>query len=135
MLASGIASAIGSVTSAIGSIAGDILDHIPHSPAKKGPLSGRGDPRLGGMRIAQLLAEGMTDGLSGVSHAADRMAGAAGVGAGGAAGGGGGRAVQLEVNVPRTALILGNDFWTAFANGIRAKGGSPGIVTMKVRFS
>lgn len=38
-VASGIRSAIGNVTSAIGSVAQAIADHLPHSPAKKGPLS------------------------------------------------------------------------------------------------
>jgi hypothetical protein len=100
MLASGIMSAIGDVTHAISSIGGEILDHIPHSPARKGPLSGSGSPDLAGRRIAQMLAGGMVTDLGVVSAAASRMAGAAGIGPGGmrgyGAGAGGG---QLTIRI------------------------------------
>ena len=134
MLASGIRSAIGDVVGAIGSVVGEITSHLPFSPAKKGPLSGRGSPDQAGKRIAQMLAQGMDEGRGAVSGAADRIAGAASTGAHGGAGGRG--QIVLEFHVP-TALAaqLSPQFWTAFANGVRAKGGSAGIVTRKVSFA
>ena len=65
-------------------------------------------------------------------------AGAAGAGAGGGhgAGGAGGQLqVVLEFHPPSGAAVLGSEFWTAFANGVRVKGGSPQIVTRKVSFA
>ena len=59
-LAHGIASAVGAVISAIGGIAKTILSHLPFSPAKMGPLSGRGDPTNSGREIMRRLAAGMT---------------------------------------------------------------------------
>jgi TP901 family phage tail tape measure protein len=59
MLAHGIMSAIGAVTSAIGNIGSEIMSHLPFSPAKKGPLSGQGDPVLRGQEIVRRLAQGM----------------------------------------------------------------------------
>ena len=133
MLADGIRSAIGDVTGAIGSVASEILSHIPMSPAKKGPLSGRGDPRLAGQRISRYLAQGMTDGIGAVDAAADRVAGAARLG--GRGGNAGGQLqVVLEFHPPAGAAVLGSEFWTAFANGVRVRGGSPQIVTRKVAF-
>jgi hypothetical protein len=38
-IASGITGAIGAVTGAIGTVVSVIADHLPHSPAKRGPLS------------------------------------------------------------------------------------------------
>lgn len=133
MLAAGIRSAIGDVVGAIGSVVGEITSHLPFSPAKKGPLSGRGDPTAAGKRISQMLAQGLDEGRGAVSGAADRMAGAASLGGHGGAGGHG--QIVLEFHVP-TALAaqLSPQFWTAFANGVRARGGSPGIVTRKVSF-
>jgi hypothetical protein len=91
MLANGLIAGSGSVVAAMFRIGGEILDHLPHSPAKKGPLSGSGSPDIAGRRITQMLATGMTDGLGAVSAASSRMAGAAGLHPGGgvAAGGGG----------------------------------------------
>jgi TP901 family phage tail tape measure protein len=99
MLASGIMSAAGDVIHAISSIGGDILDHIPHSPAKKGPLSGSGSPDIAGRKIAQMLGQGMLSGLPEIGAAASKMAGAAGIGPGGVRGYGtaGGGALTLEV--------------------------------------
>jgi hypothetical protein len=36
-----------------------IRDNVPHSPAKEGPLSGKGDPLYSGQKIVQRLAAGM----------------------------------------------------------------------------
>jgi hypothetical protein len=123
MLASGIMSAAGDVVHAISSVAGDILDHIPHSPAKKGPLSGSGDPALAGRKIAQMLGQGMTSGLPEISAAASRMAGAAGVGPGGVRGYGtaGGGALTLEVTGGGSGLD--ELFITWLKEKVRVKGG------------
>lgn len=61
MLAHGIMSAVGAVTSAISNIGSEILHHLPFSPAKKGPLSGPGDPELRGEEIMRRLAQGMSN--------------------------------------------------------------------------
>lgn len=62
MLAQGIRAAIGAVTSAIGSVMSAVSNFIPLSPAKKGPLSGAGDPIRGGREIMNRLATGIRGG-------------------------------------------------------------------------
>jgi TP901 family phage tail tape measure protein len=114
-LADGIRSAIGAVTSAIGSVAGEVLAHIPHSPAKKGPLSGPGDPVLAGRRTAQMYAEGLASGSAGVEAAMRALAGGglaaprigglaaaamAGAGGGASAAAGGSTVINVNVAVP-----------------------------------
>ena len=140
MLASGITSAVGDVTHAIGNVASEIVDHLPFSPAKKGPLSGSGDPELRGRHIAELLGRGMISGLPSVDTAANRMAAslsgavAAGQYRAGAAGGGG-MELTLEFHMPAGGAMLPPQFWTEFMNGVRAKGGDPRIVLKKVKFA
>jgi hypothetical protein len=136
MLAQGIVSAVGDVTSAMVHVGGEILDHIPHSPAKKGPLSGSGSPDVAGRKIAQMLGQGMLSGLPSVSSAAHRMAGAAaigpaGPGGSGAAGAGGG---TIQFSLGAGGSGLDQMFWTWFKNSLRKQGGDPGIVTRKVVF-
>jgi TP901 family phage tail tape measure protein len=80
-LIDGIASMINSLTSKINSITKIITDHLPHSPAKKGPLSGRGDPMKAGARIAQRLADGMASQTYTITTASSKMAGAVSYGA------------------------------------------------------
>lgn len=90
-----------------------------------------------GRNIPRGLAAGMLGGTGVLRSAAARIAGAAmpALGPGGGGYGGGGLApILIEARVPRTALILGEDFWTQFQNGVRAKGGDPRIVQMKVVF-
>jgi hypothetical protein len=121
-LVGGIMSRVGSVTSAISNIAGAITAHLPFSPAKKGPLSGRGDPRLAGQRIAAMLAEGLAAGTSSVTVAASRMAGAAGISGHGVAtaGGGAGGTVRVQVEF----LSSGDqDIMSAIRKNIRVRGG------------
>ncbi|GAA4626868.1 hypothetical protein GCM10023196_036870 [Actinoallomurus vinaceus] len=57
-----------------------LRNYLPFSPAKVGPLSGRGDPLLSGMEIANRLATGMTANAHVVSAAADTLAAAGSVG-------------------------------------------------------
>jgi TP901 family phage tail tape measure protein len=123
MLAHGITSAVGDVTHAIGGIASEIVGHLPSSPAKKGPLSGSGDPQLRGRHIAELLGQGMLSGLPDISMAANRMAGAAGVGPGGVRGYGaaGGGALTLEVVGGGSGLD--ELFITWLKEKVRIKGG------------
>jgi hypothetical protein len=124
-LASGIMSAAGDVVSAISNVAGDILDHIPHSPAKRGPLSGAGDPRLGGRKITALLASGMLDNRGLVANASARVAGAASVTtAAGRAGAGAGGPLQIEwVGGGADA-----EFITWLKKNIRIRGGNPNVL-------
>jgi TP901 family phage tail tape measure protein len=58
-LISGIKSMISSVNSAISDVASAIKDHLPWSPAKKGPLSGSGAPEIGGQNIVKMMAQGI----------------------------------------------------------------------------
>lgn len=59
-IADGIRSAIGAVAGAISDVAGFISSHLPHSPAKLGPLK---DLAYQGSQIPAQIAEGMTKGL------------------------------------------------------------------------
>jgi TP901 family phage tail tape measure protein len=118
-LASGLLSRVGSITSAIGHIAGEITAHLPFSPAKKGPLSGAGSPEKAGRRIAQMLAQGLTSNMGPLSAAAARMAGGAGISGHAVAGGVGGTVkVQLE-------WVGGTDqgIFSELRKGIRVRGG------------
>lgn len=130
-LASGIASAAGSVVHAIGGVVGSVLDHIPLSPAKTGPLSGRGDPLLGGQRIITRLAEGMLDEKGAPAKALAQALAGVTVGAGGkltlagsaflpagtgtaAAGGGGTANMTVKVDLANTMSTA------AFQHGLQS---------------
>lgn len=125
MFAAGIRSAAGGVLSgAMHDVMSVVSDFIPHSPAKKGPLSGSGSPDLAGRRIAQMLGQGMISGLPAVSAAAGRMAGAAGIGAGhgyGAAGGSG--ALAIDVRLSGTDSQIVKALWPHLKLEVRALGG------------
>lgn len=58
-LINGIKSMFGPLASAASKVAGIIKDHLPFSPAKKGPLSGRGAPEKSGEAIGRNLAAGI----------------------------------------------------------------------------
>lgn len=92
-LARGIRDAIGSVIAAVGDAASAVTDFWPFSPAKRGPLSGDGDPARIGERVARMLAAGIQAGTPDVARSSGQLAGAAagglavdlaGAGAGGA---------------------------------------------------
>jgi TP901 family phage tail tape measure protein len=76
-LAKGITNAVGAVTGAIGGVIKSITDMMPHSPAKKGPLSGKGYTLYSGQKLVEDLAVGMHAGIGSVTDAADTVAGAA----------------------------------------------------------
>lgn len=69
-VAAGIRSAIGSVGSAIGDVTAFIAAHLPHSPAKLGPLR---DLPLMGAEIAKQIAQGMRIGTPSVAVATTQM--------------------------------------------------------------
>jgi tape measure domain-containing protein len=77
-LIDGVKSMIGGIGDAIGNIASTVTDFLPFSPAKEGPLSGRGDTHFSGKAIVRGLSEGIAgqeDEL--VNSIAGVMAGAA----------------------------------------------------------
>jgi phage-related protein len=69
-LIGGIKSMIGAVGHAIGSVASKIKNFLPFSPAKEGPLSGKGDPFWSGKSIGKKIADGLTSSQSDVKKAA-----------------------------------------------------------------
>ena len=78
-LVQGILSGLGQVKNAIGSVAQTIADHLPHSPAKTGPLSG--NTMAGwGPAITGALATGMLGSMGSVTNASRSVAGAVGSG-------------------------------------------------------
>jgi TP901 family phage tail tape measure protein len=58
-LINGIESRISALRQKIANAAQTIRDALPFSPAKEGPLSGRGDPTIAGGVIVQMVAEGI----------------------------------------------------------------------------
>lgn len=73
-LIDGIKAKAGDLASTAASLAGTIRNFLPFSPAKEGPLSGRGNPYYSGRSIVDLLAGGVTANLSAASDAAGRLA-------------------------------------------------------------
>jgi TP901 family phage tail tape measure protein len=57
-------------------LAGIIYDHLPHSPAKKGPLAGAGSPYYSGQAVATMFAAGIAMRTPVVTSASRAMAGA-----------------------------------------------------------
>lgn len=58
-LINGVRDMFGPLSNAMFGISGIIANFIPHSPAKEGPLSGKGDPLYSGQAIVTRLAAGM----------------------------------------------------------------------------
>jgi len=58
-IANGISGAIGAVTGSIQNVMNAIANFLPHSPAKTGPLSGKGWSLFSGQAIGDALAEGL----------------------------------------------------------------------------
>lgn len=118
-LINGIKSMFGAVGGAIGNIVGFIRDHLPFSPAKVGPLSGRGSPLLAGRKIAAMLASGMADGVPGIGAAAGRLAGAAALVPAGAGGPGLAGAIGGGIDVTLRAAP-GDPLLAAIVRALRA---------------
>ncbi len=131
-LINGIKSMFGAIGSAVSSVAHKVAGFFGLSPAIEGPLSGGGAPEIRGRHFADALAGGVRAGIPGAGSAAGALAGAlVPRGPGGPAGGGAGPLV-IEFHMPAGALMLPPEFWTAFAEGIRVRGGSREIINHKV---
>jgi phage-related protein len=76
-LISGLNDRIGALRAKISEAAGAIRDALPFSPAKEGPLSGRGDPTISGGKIVAMVAEGMKAEIPSLRAAAWGLADAA----------------------------------------------------------
>lgn len=72
-LIEGIKAKIQAVKDTIGNVAGAIRDRLPFSPAKEGPLSGRGSPDLAGRQISNMLAAGIERERDAVAEAIARL--------------------------------------------------------------
>jgi TP901 family phage tail tape measure protein len=68
-LIGGIKSAIGGLGSAMSDVGDAIKSFLPFSPAKQGPLSGKGDPFYSGLSIGKKLAQGITASIPGLKSA------------------------------------------------------------------
>jgi TP901 family phage tail tape measure protein len=68
-LIGGIKSAIGGLGHVMGSVGSFIKSFLPFSPAKQGPLSGKGDPYYSGLSIGKKLAQGITASIPGLKSA------------------------------------------------------------------
>lgn len=86
----GIMGMIGSAGAAIGSVVDTIASYLPHSPAKRGPFSGKGWTPYSGKAIVQGLAEGIeaagdtpTEAMEGVMGRVRSVIGEGGAGIGG----------------------------------------------------
>lgn len=73
-LIDGIRSKVGALASAASNLAGTIRDYLPFSPAKKGPLSGKGNPFFSGQAIAELVSDGMRSKVTLVASASELLA-------------------------------------------------------------
>lgn len=73
-LIDGVRNMFGALGRVASSMAQIIRDHLPFSPAKTGPLSGRGNPYYSGRSIVDLLASGVTGNLSAADRAAADLA-------------------------------------------------------------
>lgn len=75
----GITSRFGALANKAHELASKIRNVLPFSPAKEGPLSGRGSPERAGRKIATMVASGMAKRTGAVAAAAAGMAGAAAI--------------------------------------------------------
>lgn len=78
-LINGITSRFGALAAKASELASKIRNFLPFSPAKEGPLSGRGNPQRAGQKIATMVASGMARKTGAVASAAAGMASAASV--------------------------------------------------------
>jgi phage-related protein len=82
----GIKSKMGVLSAAMSGVAGMIGSFMQHSPAKQGPLSGKGYTFFSGQSVASALAQGMLSQLSAVQNASNQLALATMTGASGSSG-------------------------------------------------
>lgn len=102
-LVNGIKGSIGKAVNAVRGGIQKIRNLLPFSPAKDGPLSGRGAPDVAGAKIGEMLADGMRSQVGSVAAAGSTLAGAAVPGVPGvhpmAIGGDGAAAGRGEFNI------------------------------------
>lgn len=99
-LINGVTSMLSSLGNAISNAAATVKKYLPFSPAKKGPLSGRGNPFYSGQSIVKLLASGMRSQMGALAFASNQMAGSvANTGGVSMGAGGAGGSVNQTVNV------------------------------------
>lgn len=108
-LIDGINSMIGSVGNVMGDVTSMIKDHLPWSPAKRGPLSGSGAPEIGGRNIVKMMAQGISSGASHIDAAMSQITGT----------------VKARQN-----LAGSNNFGAVIADGIAGTRGSTGSGTV-----
>lgn len=73
-LIDGLTSKLNEVRDIIRKITQTIRDHLPFSPAKVGPLSGKGNPYNSGRAISNLVASGMLHNMDAVAMASAQVA-------------------------------------------------------------
>lgn len=73
MLVDGIEKSKYKLTGIMEKVGQAIQDHLPHSPAKKGPLSGRGNPFYAGQKIVTQLAFGIVSKSDAINAAMSAM--------------------------------------------------------------
>lgn len=73
-LINGISNKLGSLRNMASKAAGVVRKLFPFSPAKEGPLSGRGSPDIAGAKIATMVAEGLNKRIPAIRAAAMRAA-------------------------------------------------------------
>jgi TP901 family phage tail tape measure protein len=73
-LIAGIKSKFSAITSVMNTVTGMIDSFMQHSPAKRGPLSGRGYTFYSGQSVAGALAAGMQSKLADVQNASNQLA-------------------------------------------------------------
>ena len=118
----GVENMLGSLGSTMSSVASTITSFLPFSPAKRGPLSGSGDPSNSGKSIAKKLAQGITAGKGQVVAAAHALAGSVTTGTsgslgglalsavgGGGAGGAGAGGVNVTVDLRGASIMSDSD--------------------------
>ena len=102
----GISGMVGAIGDAVGGVLGAVADFFPHSPAKKGPFSGRGYTTYSGAALAGDFADSIEGQRSRVAAAAASVTSAAvlsgsvvpGASAGGSASGDASGVVQMHVH-------------------------------------
>lgn len=74
----GVKSKMAPLTNVMSFMANTISSFLPHSPAKRGPLSGPGSPYLSGVAIGSMLAAGITASTVGITASMSAVTGAVG---------------------------------------------------------
>ena len=76
-LVRGIKSVASAPVNAVKDVVGKVRNFLPFSPAKEGPLSGRGSPEIAGATLVEMIADGMQSEVGDLARTAERAAAAA----------------------------------------------------------